>query len=86
MSIPAGAYAVQYTISAYDEGDADPEISVQVQFPINEGHPQASVEDAAAQAAADAYVSAVEAAYPTVPVHASRTYLCRVPDSSWPAP
>jgi hypothetical protein len=85
MAIPTGAFEVEYTISAYDESDSDPEIGTKVSFPISDGAPYAAAQDAAAQAAAEAYVAAIEAAYPTTTVNASRSYICRVPGDAWPS-
>ncbi|MFF9569626.1 hypothetical protein [Streptomyces sp. NPDC014685] len=50
--------------------------------PLSSSPSQLPHEDAAAQAAAEAYRAA---AYPAVPVHANRVYLCRQQGDAWPA-
>ncbi|MFB8033320.1 hypothetical protein ACFC5Z_10230 [Streptomyces sp. NPDC056004] len=74
MSIPEGAYAVQFTITAYAEGV---EIGTTFEIPFSTSLSQLSNEDAAAQAAAEAYMASIAAAYPPVAVYAQRVYLCR---------
>lgn len=86
MAIPANASSVTYRIRAYDAGDDDPEIVTEFTAPIHYGKPYATVEDDAARLAAEAYVAAVAAAYPGVPVVADRTYTCDAPGDAWPTP
>ncbi|MET9920533.1 hypothetical protein ACFV1C_34955 [Streptomyces sp. NPDC059605] len=82
MSVPAGAYSVEYSFTAYSD---DVEIGTTLKLPLSSSPSQLPHEDAAAQAAAEAYRAVIAAAYPTVPVHVSRTYLCRLQDDTWPA-
>lgn len=82
MSIPEGAHAVTYSFTAYGDGV---EIGTVLEFPLSISATQRPHEDAAAQAAAEAYQATIAAAYPAVPVYASRTYKCRIQDTAWPA-
>ncbi|MDK0517906.1 hypothetical protein [Streptomyces sp. ML-6] len=82
MSVPAGAYAVQFTFTAYSD---NVEIGTTFEIPLSSSPSQLPHEDAAAQAAAEAYRAAIAAAYPAVPVHANRVYLCRQQGDTWPA-
>lgn len=84
MPIPDNASSVTYLIRAYNSDGDDPEILFEFTAPIHSNRPFAGVEDSAAQAAADAYRSTVQAAYPQVPVVASRTYGCDNPGDTWP--
>ncbi|MER5746197.1 hypothetical protein ACFV97_27480 [Streptomyces sp. NPDC059913] len=81
MSVPEGAYAVEYSFTAYDTGV---EIGAVIKFPLSSSPSQQPHEDAAARAAAEAYRATIAAAYPAVPVHASRVYQCRRPGDAWP--
>ncbi|MFF2013730.1 hypothetical protein ACFVWY_32350 [Streptomyces sp. NPDC058195] len=81
MSVPEGAHAVTYRFTAYGDGV---EIGTTLEFPLSSSPTQQPHEDAAAQSAAEAYRATIAAAYPAVPVHTSRTYQCRLPDSTWP--
>ncbi|MGW2180618.1 hypothetical protein ACWCXX_21445 [Streptomyces sp. NPDC001732] len=83
MSVPEGAYAVQFTFTAYAEGV---EIGTTFEIPLSASPSQLPHEDAAAQAAADAYRAGIAAAYPAVTVYANRVYLCRQYGDAWPAP
>lgn len=84
MAIPAGAYAVAYAVSVRDESDGNPEIITNVEFPVNSQFAQGAQEDAAAQAAMDAYALSLQTAYPTLTVHASRQYACHAAGDAWP--
>jgi hypothetical protein len=84
MTIPAGAYAVAYEVHVRDESDADPEIFTNVQFPVDSPYAQGAPQDAAAQAAMEAYSSSLQTAYPALTVYASRQYLCRAAGDAWP--
>lgn len=84
MPIPSGAYAVKFHISQYSESSGNPEIIAEMQFQVDPTHPQGAVQDAAATAAANAYVAELRQAYPAVPVNASRQYLCTAVGDPWP--
>ncbi|MEV8452986.1 hypothetical protein AB0467_10285 [Streptomyces sp. NPDC052095] len=81
MSVPEGAYAVEYSFTAYDDGV---EIGAAIKFPLSSSPSQQPHEDAAARAAAEAYRATIAAAYPAVAVHADRVYLCRRTGDAWP--
>ncbi|MFF2408198.1 hypothetical protein [Streptomyces sp. NPDC058092] len=83
MPAPDGAYSVQYDVWASAE---DVEISTKIEISFSSSPSQMPHEDAAAQAAAEAFVASIAAAYPSVPVHASRVYECRLRGDTWPAP
>ncbi|MFJ5720266.1 hypothetical protein [Streptomyces sp. NPDC093149] len=82
MSVPEGAYAVHFTFTAYADGV---EIGTSFEIPFSASLSQLPHEDAAAQAAAEAYKAAIAAAYPGVTVYADRVYLCRRRGDAWPA-
>lgn len=84
MSVPEGAYAVRFTFTAYAEGADGVEIGTTFEIPFSTSPSQLPHEDAAAQAAAEAYMAGIAAAYPAVPVHANRVYLCRRQGDAWP--
>lgn len=85
MSVPVGAYAVKYSMWLYDESGGTVEASLDVQFPLSGNNAgQAAAEDAAAQAAMEAWKASMAASFPAVPVHASRVYLCRASGEAWP--
>lgn len=86
MPIPENASSVTYLIRAYNSDGDDPEILFEFKAPIHFNRPFAGVEDDAARAAAEAYRATVQAAYPNVPVVASRTYGCDNPGDVWPTP
>ncbi|MFB6983978.1 hypothetical protein [Streptomyces scopuliridis] len=82
MSVPEGAYSVQYDVWAYADGV---EIGTKIEISFSSSLSQLPHEDAAAQAAAEAYMASIAAAYPSVPVHANRVYMCRQLGDAWPA-
>ncbi|MEU9318090.1 hypothetical protein [Streptomyces sp. NPDC048295] len=81
MSVPEGAYAVQFVITAYAEGV---EIGTNFEIPFSTSLSQLPHEDAAAQAAAEAYMASIAAAYSSARVYANRVYLCRQPGDPMP--
>ncbi|MEV0034663.1 hypothetical protein [Streptomyces sp. NPDC050804] len=81
MSVPEGAYSVQYDVLASAE---DVEISTKIEISFSSSASQLPHEDAAAQAAAEAYIAAITAAYPSVPVQAHRVYKCLDRGDAWP--
>ncbi|MFD3519060.1 hypothetical protein [Streptomyces sp. NPDC058653] len=83
MSVPEGAYSVQYDVWAEAE---DLAISTRIEISFNSPTSQLPHEDAAAQAAAEAYIAGISAAYPGVPVHANRMYKCYNRGDAWPTP
>lgn len=82
MTVPAGAYAVDYMITVYEES---PSIDVDTSFQVllSSDDRYTDIDDAAAQAAAEAMVDSLRAAYPGVTVHRNRQYLIRQPDPTW---
>ncbi|MGW1407202.1 hypothetical protein [Streptomyces sp. NPDC002403] len=83
MSIPEGAYAVQFTITAYADAEGV-EIGTTFEIPLSSSLSQLPHEDAAAQAAAEAYIASLASTYSSVRAYANRVYLCRQPGDAWP--
>lgn len=90
MAIPSGAYAVKYSLWLYDETGGTVETSAELEFRLADPTQtpytaaQQAAESAAAEGAAEAWMASMAAAYPSVAVHASRVYLCRVTGDTWP--
>ncbi|MFF2522221.1 hypothetical protein [Streptomyces liangshanensis] len=92
MSIPATAHAVQHNVFFYNGDTAHPGVPhIELQFTTEISLPDADTSpemrvltDQAAAAAALAFASTIETAYPGVPGGPGRVYLCREAGDPWP--
>lgn len=85
MTVPAGAYAVNYQISIYHESSPYVELDASFSVALNGVSEFDTAVDTAAEAAADLIVDSLHSSYPTVTISKERQYLCRAPGDAWPA-
>lgn len=90
MPVPTGTYAVEYSLWLDDESGGTVKTSLDLRFPLADASQtpytsaQQAAEDAAAEAAMNAWEASMQAAYPSVVVQAQRRYLVRADEEVQP--